>query len=99
MSDTAEQRGQHAEHVGREAKRERLRLAAFTFTRSPAGRSLVQVELEHEGKTFVGRTEGSSSPLGELRLGADGALQALRAFAGNELGVELIGVKLVHAFD
>jgi hypothetical protein len=101
MSDSTEQEGggPQSEHVSREAKRERLKLVAFTFTRSPAGQSLVQVELEFEGKRFVGRSQGSSSPLADLRIGADAALQALRGFAADGLGLELIGVKLVHAFD
>lgn len=81
------------------AKRERLRFGAFTFTRSPAGRSVVQVELEHDGKKFVGRTEGQSSPVADLRLGADAAIQAVQAFLAGGLRLELIGVKLVRAFD
>ena len=81
------------------SKSERLRFGSFTFTRSPAGRCIVQVELEYDGKRFVGRTEGQSSPIGDLRLGAEAAMQAVEAFAQNSLGLELMGVKLVRAFD
>jgi|SRR5687768_3980574 hypothetical protein len=81
------------------AKRERLKFGAFTFTRSPAGRSVVQVELEHDGKKYVGRAEGSSSPVADLRLGADAAIQAVREFLAGGMGLELLGVKLVRAFD
>lgn len=78
---------------------ERLRFGSFTFTRSPSGRCIVQVELEYSGKRFVGRAEGQSSPIGDLRLGAEAAMQAVESFSQNALGLELMGVKLVRAFD
>lgn len=80
-------------------RRERLNFNSFTFTRSPAGRCVVQVELEYDTKRYVGRTEGQSSPIGDLRLGAEAAMQAVEAFAQGGLGLELMGVKLVRAFD
>lgn len=78
---------------------DRLRFGSFTFTRSPAGRCTVEVELEYGGKRFVGRTEGQSSPIGDLRLGAEAAMQAVELFAQGRLGLELMGIKLVRAFD
>jgi hypothetical protein len=78
---------------------ERLRFGSFTFTRSPAGRCVVQVELEYEGKRFVGKTEGQSSPIGDLRLGAEAAIEAIESFSQGGLGLELMGVKLIRAFD
>ena len=81
------------------AKPDRLKFGSFTFTRSPAGRCIVQVELEFTGKRFIGKTEGQSSPVGDLRLGAEAAMQAVEAFAQGGLGLELMGVKLVRAFD
>lgn len=81
------------------SRSERLRFGSFTFTRSPAGRCIVQVELDFNGKRFVGRTEGQSSPIGDLRLGAEAAMQAVESFAQGALGLELMGVKLVRAFD
>ena len=80
-------------------RRERLSFGSFTFTRSPAGRCIVQVELEYNGKRFVGKTEGQSSPIGDLRLGAEAAIEAIESFSQNALGLELMGVKLVRAFD
>ena len=79
--------------------RERLSFGSFTFTRTPAGRCVVQVELEYDGKRHVGRLEGQSSPIGDLRLGAEAAMQAIENFAQGGLGLELMGVKLVRAFD
>src|SRR5688572_21812318 len=78
---------------------ERLKFSSFSFTRSPAGRCTVQVELEYAGKRYVGRTEGQSSPIGDLRLGAEAAMQAVESFAQGRLGLELMGIKLVRAFD
>ncbi len=80
-------------------KTERLRFGSFAFTRSPAGRCTVQVELEYGGKRFIGKTEGQSSPIGDLRLGAEAAMQAVESFAQGRLGLELMGIKLVRAFD
>src|SRR5687768_17098891 len=82
-----------------QSKSDRLRFGSFTFTRSPAGRVIAQVELEHEGKHYVGKAEGQSSPVGDLRLGAEAAMQAVEMFSQNGLGLELMGVKLVRAFD
>ena len=76
-----------------------MRFAAFTFNRSPAGRALAQVELEHEGKRFAGESQGVSSPTADLRLGADAALRALQSFLGSGMVLELAGAKLVRAFD
>jgi hypothetical protein len=60
---------------------------------------VVKVELEYDSKRFEGRSEGQSSPVGDLRLGAEAAMQAVEAFAQGGLGLELMGVKLVRAFD
>lgn len=81
------------------SKRERLNFNSFTFTRTPAGRCVVQVELEYDSKKYTGRLEGQTSPIGDLRLGAEAALQAVESFAAGSLGLELMGVKLVRAFD
>jgi hypothetical protein len=89
----------HPQTVEATPKTERLRFGSFSFTRSPAGRCTVQVELEYGGKRFMGRTEGQSSPIGDLRLGAEAAMQAVELFAQGRLGLELMGIKLVRAFD
>lgn len=101
MSNAVEQQspGQFSPPVETPVRTERLKFSSFTFTRSPAGRCTVQVELEYAGKRFVGRTEGQSSPIGDLRLGAEAAMQAVESFAQGRLGLELMGIKLVRAFD
>src|SRR5437773_11103116 len=98
MSNAVEQQTSQAAD-STPVRRDRLRFGSFTFTRSPAGRCIVQVELEYNGKKYVGRREGQSSPIGDLRLGAEAAMQAVEAFSDNSLGLELMGVKLVRAFD
>jgi hypothetical protein len=98
MSSSVEPQASQPVDTG-SVRRERLSFGSFTFTRSPAGRCIVQVELEYNGKRFVGKTEGQSSPIGDLRLGAEAAIEAIEAFSQNSLGLELMGVKLVRAFD
>ena len=80
-------------------KRERLHFRSFSCRRTPAGRCIVNAELEYESKRFTGTSEGQSSPVGDLRLGAEAAMQAVESFAEGGLGLELMGVKLVRAFD
>jgi hypothetical protein len=82
------------------AKRERLRFTDFSFQRSPSGICVAEVTLGwHDGSEVRGRAAGQSGPMGDLRLAADAALRALEQFSNHELQFELIGVKLVRAFD
>src|SRR4051812_35962879 len=81
------------------ARRERLRFADFTFTRTPSGQCSAEVTLEWEGQTFVGRSIGQSSPLGDFRVSAEAALHALEDFAKESMHFELLGIKHVRAFD
>jgi hypothetical protein len=80
-------------------RRERLSFGGFNFTRSPAGRCTAQVDLEYNGRRVTGTCEGQSSPVGDLRLGAEAAMNAIERFTDGALGLELLGVKLVRAFD
>jgi hypothetical protein len=99
MSNAVEPKASQPTPDAGSSRSERLRFGSFTFTRSPAGRCVVQVELEYAGERFVGKCEGPSSPIGDLRLGAEAAMQAVESFSQNGLGLELMGVKLVRAFD
>jgi hypothetical protein len=81
-------------------RRERLRFSDFNFSRLPSGACTAEVTLEwQDGMRVVGRASGQSSPLGDLRLAADAAIKALEEFSEGALHFELIGVKLVRAFD
>ncbi len=82
------------------ARPERLRFTAFQFNRSPAGRVLCEVSLElGPGELFVGRAEGQASPSGDARLGAEAVIRALETFTNGAITFELVGVKVVRAFD
>lgn len=80
-------------------KRERLRFADFSFSRTPSGQCSAEVSLEWDNAIYVGRAMGQSSPLGDFRVAADAALRALEEFARQGMRFELIGVKHVRAFD
>jgi hypothetical protein len=81
-------------------KRERLRFTGFSIERSPAGRVTCQVILEFApGETVTGRAEGQASPVGDSRLGAEAAIRALETFSERAITFELVGVKVVRAFD
>ena len=81
-------------------KRERLRFTNFAFARMPSGQCRAEVELEWlEQERVSGRASGVAGPLGDLRTSADAALRALEQFSKGALAFELIGVKVMRAFD
>lgn len=80
-------------------RRERLRFADFSFTRTPSGQCSAEVSLEWDNALYVGRAIGQSSPLGDFRVAAEAALRALEDFAKDAMHFELLGVKHVRAFD
>lgn len=83
-----------------ELKRERLRFTDFKFGRTPQGTCSAEVELEWlEGQRVKGRAEGTSSAMGDLRVAADAALNAIRTFSEGALDLELVGVKALRVFD
>ena len=82
------------------ARRERLRFTGFALTRSPSGQVTCEVALEWApGEAIVGRAQGQASPAGDARLGADAAIRALETFTQGTITFELVGVKVVRAFD
>jgi hypothetical protein len=82
------------------ARQERLRFSDFSFQRTPAGKVTCQVTLEFGLTEFTsGTVEGHTSPAGDIRLGAEAAIRALEIFTEGRLRFELIGVKIVRAFD
>lgn len=80
-------------------RRERLRFAHFSFTRTPSGQCNCEVSLEWDGEMFLGRALGQSSPLGDFRVAAEAALHALTTFAKGAIQFELLGIKQMRAFD
>ena len=80
--------------------RERLRFTDFRFDRTPSGRSSATVQFEWvEGEPIMGKASGQTSELGDLRIASEAALRAIETFAQGAFRLELLGVKLVRAFD
>lgn len=55
--------------------------------------------LRWRGKDYVGEATGESGDVLEVRTAAGATLQALDAAAGRPLGLRLVGVKQMRAFD
>ena len=85
--------------VSNNSQRERLKFADFSFTRAPSGQCASEVALEWDDRIFSGRAIGQSSPLGDFRVAAEAALNALQDFAKDAMHFELLGIKHVRAFD
>ena len=82
------------------ARQERLRFYKFEFERTRAGQVTCEVTLEFgPGELSTGKVAGQASPAGDTRLGAEAAIRALETFTGGAVTFELIGVKVVRAFD
>ena len=82
------------------ARQERLRFSDFSFQRTPSGRVTCRVTLEFGLTEFTsGTLEGHTSPAGDIRLGAEAAIRALEIFTEGRITFELVGVKIVRAFD
>jgi len=59
----------------------------------------VRVTLDWNGQLFTAAAQGESGVLIELRTAAIAALDALNQVVGESLGVRILGVKQVRAFD
>jgi hypothetical protein len=75
-------------------------LSNFSFNRTQAGQCAAEVELEWlDNERITGKSRGQSSPMVDLRIAAEAALQAIENFSKGELKFELLGVKALRAFD
>ncbi|HEY4133084.1 MAG TPA: hypothetical protein VGM50_20880 [Gemmatimonadaceae bacterium] len=81
------------------SRRERVRFADFSFSRTPSGQCSAEVSLEYDTVLFRGRSIGQSSPLGDFRVAAEATLRALQDFVKDSMTFELLGIKHVRAFD
>lgn len=79
----------------------RLRLVGCRVEhgRGAVTRAVVECDGPIAGQRTVGRQEGSTCPGGDLRLSALATLDAVTQATGRALVLELIGVKLLRAFD
>ena len=80
--------------------RGRMRFTGFRFQRTPSGQCSAEVQLTWtDGRMVTGRAAGQSSALGDYRIAAEAALNAIGGFTGASIRYELIGVKAMKAFD
>ncbi len=64
-----------------------------------SGHVRVRVSLEWSGEIKIGEASGENGELLEQRTAATASLNALEAVVGESLGIKLVGVKHVRAFD
>ena len=81
-------------------RQERLRFTGFSYDRTATGQVTCRVTMElGAGEIIEGEACGQASPSGDTRLGAEAALRAIETFTRGALSFELVGVKVVRAFD
>jgi hypothetical protein len=80
-------------------KRERLRFQGIHQTRGPEGERVLEVELEWQGTSYYGRSTGIGSIEGDLRAVGEATVDAVEAATHAQVSLQLVGVKLVRAFD
>ncbi|MFW5950532.1 MAG: hypothetical protein ACOCVZ_00300 [Gemmatimonadota bacterium] len=63
------------------------------------GRVSISVSLEWDSTVHTGTATGERGPAIELKTTGEAAVRALEALTDQELGLRIIGVKPIHAFD
>lgn len=91
MDDVTEERGP--------APQGRLRLVAVERDELSGSRIRLRVCLEGPRGDHATEAEGLDTPIMELRLAAEATLAAAGGALGDDAWLELVGVKLLHAFD
>ena len=79
--------------------RERLRFEEFDHETSPNGRARVRVVLSRGKRRFTGEAMGLETREGAGRAAALATLLAAQAATGGRFSAELVGIKMVRAFD
>ena len=80
-------------------KRERLRFEEFEHQTSPNSRSRVRVVMTIRGARYTGEATGVETREGASRTAAQAAIAAASVASGGRFNAELMGIKLVRAFD
>lgn len=78
--------------------RRRVRFEGVERTEQ-AGRVSITVSLEWGGEVHTGEASGERGLALELKTTARAAVRALESLSGESLGLRIIGVKAIHAFD
>jgi hypothetical protein len=79
--------------------RERLRFEEFDHQISANGRARVRVVLADREQSFAGEATGVETREGAGRAAAIATLAAAKAASGDRFDADLVGIKLVRAFD
>ncbi|HKJ93044.1 MAG TPA: hypothetical protein VJ957_07740, partial [Longimicrobiales bacterium] len=82
-----------------EEPRRRVRFVEAERKEDERGRVTVRVGLEWAGRTHSGSATGERGEVIELKTTGMAAVEALESVVGEALGVRIIGVKRMHAFD
>jgi hypothetical protein len=77
----------------------RIKFSRIERVMERSGSVRMRVSLEWSGELKVGEAVGEAGDLLEQRTAATAALIALEAVVGENLGIKLVGVKHVRAFD
>ena len=79
---------------------QRIKLVGFELTAIGGGRVSARVVLAwSEGEEFEGNASGDDSPHGQLRAAAEATAQALVGACNDRIGLEVLAVKAIEAFD
>lgn len=81
------------------ARPERVRFEEFEHQTSQSGRARVRVVLAWGERSFTGEATGVETREGAGRTAAVAAIAAVEAVTGGRMRAELVGIKLVRAFD
>jgi len=79
--------------------RERVRFEEFDHQTSVNGRARVRVVLAGRSESFAGEATGVETREGASRAAALATLAAAKAATGDRFDADLVGIKLVRAFD
>jgi hypothetical protein len=79
--------------------RQRVRFIGVERLGMDTGMLGVRVTLEWQGRRYTGEASGETGLVIEQRTAATAALQAIERLIGSEVGLRLIGVKQIRAFD
>jgi hypothetical protein len=82
-----------------EFTRERVRFEEFDHQTSPNGRARVRVVISGRGATFSGEASGVETREGSGRAAALATLAAAKAATEDRFDADLVGLKMVRAFD
>ncbi len=77
----------------------RLRMIDVARLPEAGSKIRIRVGLELAGSRHHADAEGLDTPIMELRLAAEATLAAAGSALGDDSWLELVGVKLLHAFD